>query len=383
MRVLLAHNRYRVPGGEERHVELLERGLTEAGVEVRRFERESSDLEPSRGARIATGLALPYRPGGGGIARAIDEWRPDVVHFHNLWPLLTPAALRIARRRGAAVVLTLHNYRFACPGGTLLRDGAVHDDCVTGSSLGCALRNPRGSLLESLAYGLALEIQRRLRLLSRWVDLFVAPSGFLRDTMVRAGLPAERTAVVRYGVAVDSEGTEPLGERRGLLFSGRLSPEKGVDVLLEAAKRAPEVPIAIAGTGPWFERLRAAAPASVSFLGWLDQSELAATRARSLMSLQPSVCYDVSPFASIEAAASGCGVIASRIGGLPEIVREDVSGVLVEPGDPDALAGAMRAVAADPDRACELGRRARQLAREEFELGRQTARLIEHYEAVA
>lgn len=383
MRVLLAHNRYRVPGGEERHVELLAQGLTQAGVDVCRFERQSVRLESSRAARLAAALGLAYRPGGGGIARAIDAFRPDVVHFHNLWPLLTPAALRIAKRRGATVVLTLHNYRFACPGGTLLAGGAVHDDCVTGSSLACALRNPRGSLAESIAYGLALEVQRRLRLLNRWVDLFVAPSAFLREQMVRAGLPADRTAVVRHGVTVEPQEAVNGAEPSGLLYSGRLSPEKGIDVLLEAAGRAPDVPVAVAGVGPALERLRAVAPPSVSFLGWLDQRELAAIRARSLMTLQPSICFDVSPFAAIEAAAGGRGVIASRIGGLPEIVRDGVSGMLVEPGDPDELAQAMRAVAADPDRAMQFGRRARQLARDEFELGRQTARLIELYEAVA
>src|SRR5581483_7170306 len=99
VRVLIAHNRYRTPGGEERHVDLLEQGLLQRGVEVRRFERDSAELDRSRGRRAAAALTLAYRPGGGGIGRALDQWRPDVVHFHNIWPLLSPAALRIARRR--------------------------------------------------------------------------------------------------------------------------------------------------------------------------------------------------------------------------------------------------------------------------------------------
>ena len=189
MRVLIAHNRYRNPGGEERHVDLLQEALLNVGIDARRFERLSAELDTSRRKRLVAGLALTYRPGGGGIGHTLDEWRPDIVHFHNVWPLLTPAALRIARLKGAATVLTVHNYRFACPGGTLLRNGSLHHSCIDGSSLACALRNPRGALAESIAYGLALELQRRLGFLERWVDAFVAPSEFVGRMLVRAGLP--------------------------------------------------------------------------------------------------------------------------------------------------------------------------------------------------
>src|SRR5205085_2613392 len=99
---------------------------------------------------------------GAAARERVEAWNftaaADAVHFPNLWPLLTPSALRAARRGGAAVVLTAHNFRFACPGGMLLRDGLPHEDCIEGSSLRCAFRNPRESALESLAYGLALEI---------------------------------------------------------------------------------------------------------------------------------------------------------------------------------------------------------------------------------
>jgi glycosyltransferase involved in cell wall biosynthesis len=383
MKVLLAHNRYRVPGGEERHVDLLEQGLTAAGVEVRRFERNSAGIDGSAARRAAAGLTVAYRPGGGGIARAIDDWRPDVVHFHNLWPLLTPAALRIAKRRGAKVVLTVHNYRFACPGGTLLRDGVAHDHCLDGSSLACAVRNPRGSLVESLGYGMALELHRRLRLLSRWVDVFVAPGEFVRDAMVRAGLPEERIVVVRHGVAVETGQSTNRQPRQTLLFAGRLAPEKGVDVLIRAARQVSELPVVIAGTGPLLDELKALAPPSVSFAGWLGPSELAALRSRCLMTVLPSVFYEISPFGAIESAADGRGVIASRIGGLPEIVRDGVSGILVDPGDPDDLVRAMRVVHDDPDRAVRIGASARALAAQEFELGRQTRRLLDVYAEAA
>ena len=172
MKVLLAHNRYRLVGGEDRHVALLRQALDDAGVETRLFEPRSDGLTSSRARRLAAAALLTYHPGGGGIGRILEEWRPDVVHFHNTWPLLTPAALRLSKRAGAAVVLTAHNTRFACPGGTCTIEthpavnGLADNRCLAGSSLRCALRhNPRGSLDESLAYGFAQDAQRRLHLL--------------------------------------------------------------------------------------------------------------------------------------------------------------------------------------------------------------------------
>lgn len=374
MRVLIAHNRYRLTGGEERHVELLERGLREAGIDVRRFERNSDELGGSRRRRVLTGLGLAYRPGGGGIGPVIEEWKPDVVHFHNIWPLLTPSALRIAKRSNAAVLLTAHNYRFVCPGGMLLRNGLVHQDCIEGSSLVCALRNPRGSFGESLAYGIALEVQRRLRMLQRWVDAFIAPSTFMAQVLVRAGLPEKRVHVIAYGLPVS---TEPRALGRSALFFGRLSAEKGVRTVLEAARLAPDIPVVIAGGGPLEPEVRAA---PVTYQGQLDQHGLSRELDGAGFSLAPSECYDNQPFAVLEAFAAGRPVIATRIGGLPEIVRDGVTGLLVSPHSPDELAGAMRRLWLDPNLTRELGTNAFRDAREKFALPAQVSKVVALYE---
>jgi glycosyltransferase involved in cell wall biosynthesis len=376
MRVLLAHNRYRLPGGEERHVELLEEGLLEAGIEVRRFERDSSELDSSSAKRTAAALALAYRPGGGGIARIVEDWRPDVVHFHNLWPLLTPAALRLARRRGAAVVLTAHNYRFACPGGTLLRNGVVHDDCIRGSSLACGLRNPRGGLAESIAYGLALEVQRRRRMLERWVDAFIAPSAFMGRMLVESGLPSARVHVLSYGF--------PFAEQREsarsyVLFAGRLSEEKGVRTLLEAARIATDVPVAIAGSGPLADDVRSA---PVAYLGQLRRPKVLDALASAAFSVVPSECYDNQPFAAVEAFSMGKPVVATSLGGLPELVQDGVTGLLVPARSPSELAQAMHTLWHSPELAVELGERALRFARENFSLRTQVKKTVALYEAL-
>lgn len=379
MRTLLAHNRYRSPGGEERHVELLEAGLLQAGVAVRRFERSSTTIEGSAIRRIAAGMMLAYRPGAGGIRPILREWNPSVVHFHNLWPLLTPSALRAAHRSGAAVVLTVHNYRFACPAGTLLRSRGVHEDCIDGSSLRCALRSARESPFESFAYGVALEVQRRLRMLARWVDAFVSPSKFVGDMLVRSGIPRQQVYVVPNGLPIPPAGT---GERNFALYVGRLSQEKGIITLLEAAKLAPNVPLAVAGDGPLASRV-AEAGGTVRYLGRLERSEVSVVLRNAAFAILPSEWYDNLPYSALETLAAGRPVIATHMGGLPEIVRHGSNGVLVTPKDPAALAAAMRDMWSDRRLTEEMGLWARADADRRYSLAGQTHKIINLYREIA
>jgi glycosyltransferase involved in cell wall biosynthesis len=375
MRVLIAHGLYRHPGGEERHVELLTGGLRAAGVDVGLFLRGPAKDGVRSRLLLAAGLA--YRPSAGrALAGELHERPADVVHFHNLMPHLTPAAVCAAKRSGASVVLTIHNFRFACPGGTLLRDGQVHDDCIEGSSLACGLRNPRGSLAESVAYGIALELQRRLRLLQRWVDAFVAPSGFVACMLVRAGLPAARVHVVANGVPLPAE---PASTGRYALYAGRLSHEKGVETLLEAARRRPDLRIVVAGSGPLELAVRAGANGPVAYAGHVDRPTITKLLHHAAFALVPSESPESLSFSALEALAAGVPVIASRLGALPEIVEDGVNGLLVPPGDPDALAEAMASLWHDPSRRAAMRCAARRTAAERFSLEKQTARLVDLY----
>jgi glycosyltransferase involved in cell wall biosynthesis len=382
MRILLVHNRYRSPGGEERHLELLFRSLTDLGAEVRLLVVDSGALRTRR-SRLATALALPYSPAS--YRRVRDEVRrmgAEVVHFHNLWPLLTPAALHGARDAGARVVLTVHNYRFACPLGTLLRHGETHDDCLAGSSLACGLRGAREHGLRAVAYGAALELHRRLGWLERWVDAYVAPAEFVRRALARAGIEPARVHVIRHGVP-------PSGRRRPrstaggtsyALYAGRLAREKGIEVIAAAARLAPEVPIVVAGSGPLEAGLRLDRPRSLSLVGQLDPERVALLHAGSAMSLLPSTCHEVAPYSALEAAAAGKPVIASAVGGIPEIVADGTTGLLVPPGDPGALAAAMKRLWHDPDAAAGLGAQAALRVRRDHSLPRAARQHLSLYE---
>jgi glycosyltransferase involved in cell wall biosynthesis len=360
MRVLLVHNRYRHSGGEERHIELLERSLAHQGVETRRLEVDSATLRGRR-SRVVAGALATYNPISARLVRdTVRRSRANVVHFHNLWPILSPAALKGARETGAKIVLTAHNYRFACPTGTLVRRGHTHDDCLTGSSFACGVRALPDQGLQSVLYGAALSIQRRLRMLDRWVDAFIAPSDFVARALVQAGFSPDRVHVIRLGVPADGEpGTRgTAGDGSHALFAGRLSEEKGLTVLLKAARIASEVPVMVAGSGPLEPALRRALPSSVTLVGQLDQSALSRLRWTSRMAVLPSTCFEVCSYSALEAASSGRAIVGAKIGGIPEVVVDGETGLLVRPGDPSALAQAMRRLWHDRELATRLGQQA-------------------------
>lgn len=384
MRVLIAHNRYRTPGGEERHVALLEQGLRDAGVDARLFECDSADIGGSKLKRAAIGATLAYRVPGGGFRSALEAFGPNVVHFHNIWPLLTPAALRAARQAGAGVILTTHNCRFACPGGTCsvhahpARDGVLKNHCLSGSSLVCAVRhNPRGGFLESVAYGIALDTQRRLRLLEHWVDAFIAPSAYVGHMLELAGIPRERVHLIQHGLP---PAAPARGASRFAFYAGRMTEEKGIRTLLEAARIASDVPLAVAGVGPLEPEVRAA---DLLYLGQLDPARVAETYAEAAFAIVPSECHENFPYAALEAFAAGKPVVATNVGGVTEIVKHGVTGLVVPPSSPGQLAEAMRTLWTQVELATSFGARALQLARSTFSLDRQIERTVALYGDVA
>jgi glycosyltransferase involved in cell wall biosynthesis len=379
MRVLIVHNRYRLVGGEERHISLLHDELARVGVDVDLLTVDSGSVGSSVRSRIALAAGMVYRPRMGRMLKQrLADSPADVVHFHNIQPLLTTAALRAARKSGAAVVMTLHNYRFACPAGTLLRGTDLHDDCLDGSSLACALRNARGTWSESIAYGVAIELQRRLRLLQRWVDAFVTPSRFLAAAAARAGLPAAAIHPIAYGVPLGNG--HDRGGRKHALFAGRISSEKGIATLVEAAKLSG-VPVLVAGDGPLKSSF--AEQPGVRLPGHLSGDALERARDDAAFVVVPSECHEVLPFSALEAAAVGKPIVATRVGGLPEIVTDGHNGLLVDPRSPAALAAAMRRLWENPDFADELGMNAKRRAESAFSLETQTRAVVRLYEEVA
>jgi glycosyltransferase involved in cell wall biosynthesis len=358
MRILVLHSRYASGNlsGENRVVESEIGLLADAGHDVRAWTPEAPATDGL--GLLATGAgAIHSTSAVRRVRRLLREHGSDVVHCHNLFPSLSPSVLRAAADEGAAVVMTLHNYRLLCLPATFLRDGHVCEDCLRRVPWrGVVHRCYRGSVLGSGALAGSLTLHRAAGTLGR-VRRFLAVSQFLREKHVEAGLPAERIAVKPNFVP---SAAARRGAGRHFLYLGRLSPEKGVATLLEA-HRPEHGPLVLAGDGPDRQRLQTLAGPGVELTGAVPPDAVSSLLADARALLVPSTSYEGAPRGVLEAYAVGVPVVASRIGSLTELVDDRATGLLVPPEDPRAWADALTRLADDDDESRRLGAAARRL----------------------
>jgi glycosyltransferase involved in cell wall biosynthesis len=358
VRILLAHNYYRsaLPSGENAAFELERDLLLRHGHEVRTFVRRSDDLL-ARGAwgALQGAASTPWNPlAARALRREVDAFRPDVVHAHNTFPLLSPAIFEAVRGR-AARVLTLHNYRLFCAAGFPVRGGRPCTECLDRRSVAPALRHAcyRGSRAATAPLAAGIALARARGTWRREVDAFVALTGFQRELLVRAGLPAERV-FVKPNFYPGRPEVVPWAERRACaVYAGRLSEEKGLAHLVDAwiawGAGAPE--LRLAGDGPLRAALEARARLAagrITFLGRLppDAAEREIATARLLV--LPSVWFEGFPMVLREAFAFGTPAAVSDIGALPELVEGGRAGVVFAPGDAASLLLRVRAAWGEP-----------------------------------
>lgn len=388
VKVLLVHNSYQFAGGEDRAVaedrELLER----QGHSTRIYSRSFAELSGARsfGGRLRIALDVLWsRRTHRDLADIVRRWRPDVVHFHNIFPRVSPSAYAVCRAAGVPVVQTLHNYRLICVDGKLLRDGRPCELCLAGSRY-AGVRHAcyRGSRAQSAVLTAAIAIHDARGTWSSDVDAYIALTEFGRATFIRGGLPADRIFVRPNALRVSPPA--PYAGPRSAVFVGRLSDEKGLWPLLGAWREVQDLPLTIIGDGPLAPSLRAAVARhgqrNIHFVGAVPHDEVLARVGDSGMLIFPSIWYEGFGYSLLEALASGIPVIASRIGAQAEVVTDGVNGLLVAPGDVHALASAVRTLAADPILAARLAHGARRVFEERYSLSTSYAKLMEIYSAV-
>ncbi|MFD4370553.1 glycosyltransferase [Streptomyces sp. NPDC058486] len=390
MRVLVVHNRYSSaqPSGENRVVDEEVGLLRAAGHQVELFERRSDDIAArSLLGKVAVPLLVPWNPAvRTELAARLRAGRPDVVHVHNVFPLLSPAVLAACADVAVPVVATLHNYTQVCPPGTLHRDGRACGECVGPKVPLPAVRHGcyRNSRLATVPLAVGLAVNRR-----RWwsgVERFFCISAAQRDVLVRSGMPAERL-VVKHNFVPDP-GTGRTGAGDHLLFLGRLAEAKGVRLLMAAwdevaAGGGVGVPLVIAGAGP-LEREVAAWAADrddVRYVGLYDPVQCREAVARSVAVVAPSLSLETFGLVVAEAMAAGVPAVAARHGAFVELVEDGVTGLLHRPGDPASLASRLREVAAGRARDREMGRAARLRYERFFSPAVGLERLVEEYRA--
>lgn len=372
--VLVAHNRYRIRGGEDRVFDAELSLLRAGGVHAFPYLQDNRDL--SDAAMMSAALGNIWRVATyQNLRLSVRRVRARIVHFHNTFPRISPAAYYAAQVEGAAVVQTLHNFRLLCPGATFVRNGQACEECAQKQSLvpavvhGCYRSRPATFAVASM---LGLH-----RIAGTWrskVDVYIALSEFARNKFIDGGLSADRIVLKPNFVSRDP------GKGRGdggfALFVGRLSEEKGIEVLTKAWAEVPGIPLKVVGEGPLKSLVDGC---RIERIGMADEATVFSLMQQATVLILPSICYENCPMTVLEAFACGLPVIASNIGSIPEFVSHERTGLLFRAGDPHELAEKVRWVFDHPKQLREMRRAARHEYEEKYTAERNFRMLMDTY----
>ncbi len=356
----MVHNYYQHRGGEDSVVEAELNLLRSNGHEVELYSRHNDDVW-RKGALSAGVDTIWSRRTIAEVKAKIEAYRPDVIHAHNTFPLVSPSLYWVAERHRVPVVQTLHNFRLLCPQAMFLREQNICEDCVQRVPWRSVTRKCyRDSRLQSAAVASMLQIHRGLGTYTSKVTRYIALTEFTRRKFVAGGIPADKIVVKPNFVETPTETATGL-PRRGFLYVGRVSPEKGVRVLAEAFGTLPRAQLEVLGEGSECERL--AGLPNVTLRGFQSQAQVREAMLSACALVMPSVWYENFPRTLVEAFACRLPVIASRLGAMEELVEDGVTGLLFDPGDADECRKRLEWAIENPEEMRRMG----DAAYEEFE----------------
>lgn len=365
MNILVAHNFYKQPGGEDQCVAAEVAMLRAHGHEVTQYCLHNDSIDTMSSLQVAT-RTIWSRSAFRELRQLFRTQRPQIAHFHNTFPLISPAAYYAARAENVRVVQTLHNFRLCCANAVLFRNGKVCEDCL-GKSVAWPGIVHKCYHDSRDASAVIATMQTMHRVLGTWrkaVDVYVALCESSRRKLVEGGLPADKI-VVKSNFAYPDPGPG-AGTGRYAVFVGRLATEKGLETLLAAWRHLNgSLPLKIIGDGPMAAAVQEAAAkdTTIQWLGNLPLEAVYALVGAATFLMLPSQCYENFPRVVIEAFAKGTPVIASKLGAMAEIVDDGRTGLHFKPGDPVDLAAKVRRILADQPQLTRM----RQAARQEFD----------------
>jgi glycosyltransferase involved in cell wall biosynthesis len=380
MRVLLVHNFYQIPGGEDSIVREELSLLKNNGVDVELYSVSNDDIRGTL-ATIATALQVVYNPGARrALSKKLAEFLPDVVHIHNFFPRLSPSILDACRDAHVPSIITLHNYRILCPSALLYPEEMFRERSLAHS---CWWTVPkavyRNSVAGTLAVSAMVEFHKRTLTWARKVDRFIALTNCAKQMFMHGGLPAERI-VVKPNCTARPPAFGGL-RRFGGLFVGRLDEQKGVPTLLQAWKDI-DYPLRIIGDGPLSELVERNASDHVSYLGRQPRDVVQREMQAAKFLVLPSTGQEMFPVTALEAFSSHLPVICSDLPSLKELIEPGVTGLTFPSGDAVALAAQVRWAVSNPSTLDELGGRAHAIYEERYTPEVNFNRLIGIYRSV-
>lgn len=340
MKILQVHNFYQHSGGEDQVYQSEAELLRFKGHNVIQYTLHNDEIESlSKGQLIQKTIwnSTSYQD----IERLIIQNEPDVCHFHNTFPLISPSTYYACQRNHVPVIQTLHNYRLICPNALLLRSERICEDCVdkpvpVPGVLHACYRHSKSA---SAVVATMLSFHRLLGTWSRQVDIYIALTDFARQKFIAGGLPATKIVVKPNFIASDPS---PRSNSLYALYVGRLSTEKGITTLLEAGKYVGDIPLKIVGDGPLMqvakEYVEDHSLRQIELLGSQSSDQVFSLLQQASFLVFPSICYEACPMTIIEAFACGVPVISSQLGAPAEIVKNHQTGLLFQAGNAYDLA---------------------------------------------
>jgi len=365
MKVLLVHNSYQQLGGEDVVFEQERQLLESAGHEVFTYCRSNLEIHDYNVAqRIALVKQVVWAsPSRNGFQKLLLEKRPDIVHVHNTFPLVSPSIYWTCKQAGIAVVQTLHNYRLVCPAAALYRDGHICEECID-HSLWRSLRYGcyHNSRLATAPVTLMLAVHRQQQTWAKMVDCYIALTQFAKNKYVKSGIPSHKIHVKPNFLYADP------GTRNGgglyALYVGRITPEKGLPLVIDAWLRLKiRIPLQIIGNGPLLDVMQRKVSndgsPDIHFKGSMRHEEVLSAMKGARFVLFPSQYYENFPMTLVESFACGVPVIASRLGSMKEIVQHGSNGLQFTPEAPEDLAAKVEWAWTHPREMSAMGRAAR------------------------
>jgi glycosyltransferase involved in cell wall biosynthesis len=367
LRILIVHNEYAKPSGEEHAAEAIAELLKIQGHEVFWFTRSSAEISSSLAGCVKAFFAGIYNPfAAKALAKTLEDIKPDIVQVQNLYPLLSASIFRPIKQRRIPIVMRCPNYRLFCPNGLHLTKGKVCEKCLGfGKEFWCVLNNCERNLFKSTGYALRNAFARMTHEILGSVNAFIVQTEFQKRKFVERGIPADRIGIVP-GFAPVSQIPKHDGLGDLVSFASRVSPEKGIHEFLDAARISPNVRFAVAGRYDKGTEVYAKSPSNVEWQGFLGKSDLDDLYYRSRIIVIPSRWYEGFPNVATRAMACARPIVAARIGAMTSIVDHNRTGLLFAARNVVDLADKIQFLWSRPELCQQMGRAGREKALREF-----------------
>lgn len=356
MKVLYVHNEYAKPSGEEHAAGELMNLLWEHGHEVRWFTRSSAEIANSSYGKMKALVAGIYNPFSAlKLSKVLDEFKPDIVHVQNLYPLLSSAIFAPIRKRGIPVVMRCPNYRLFCPQGLSLDpSGKICERCWGGHETNCARFNCLGSRAKSIGYAARNAYGRISENIMNGVDVFIVQSEFQKQKFIEQGIPASKLGILA-GISPHIETSNPDNTGEWVSFVGRVSAEKGISEFIEAARLNHEIPFKVAGNIDSHFKMPKDLPNNIEFVGFRKGEELDEFYINSRIIVVPSKWYEGFPNVIVRGMLHHKPIITSNVGAMQSIIDHNINGLLVNPGDSKGLSEAIKDLYLDEGKCRKFG----------------------------